>query len=113
MSEEKIFAEGFIFKRRENAPEWVVGRLSIKIDEAIPFLKQYQKAGWVNLNIHIARSGNPYLELDTHQPKKDDVPQEAINRQLPKERDEEPPLGVDKDFKPATEAGESADDLPF
>jgi hypothetical protein len=66
---EKIFAEGFRFERRENAPEFVVGRMSIKVDEAITFLKTYEKAGWVNLNILYGRSGNPYMELDTYEPK--------------------------------------------
>lgn len=68
--EEKIFADGFSFKRNENAPEFVVGRLSIKVDDVIPFLKENQKKGWVNLNIKTARSGNHYVELDTFEPKK-------------------------------------------
>lgn len=63
--EEKVFAEGFIFKRRENAPEFVIGNISIKVDEAIAFLRKHEKNGWVNLNAKTARSGNPYLELDT------------------------------------------------
>jgi hypothetical protein len=67
---EKIFADGFRFERRENAPEFVVGRLSMKVDEAIAFMKSYEKGGWINLNILIGRSGNPYVELDTYEPKK-------------------------------------------
>lgn len=63
--EEKVFAEGFIFKRRENAPDFVIGNISIKVDEAIAFLRKHEKNGWVNLNAKTARSGNPYLELDT------------------------------------------------
>lgn len=70
MSEEKIFADGFSFKRQENAPDFVIGRLSIKLDEAIAFLKKHEKNGWVNLNAKYGRSGNPYLELDTYEPKK-------------------------------------------
>ena len=67
-TKEKIFADGFSFKTRKEQPEWVVGRLSIKLEDAIPFLKQNDNKGWVNLNIHIARSGNPYVELDTFKP---------------------------------------------
>lgn len=67
---EKIFADGFRFERRENAPEFVVGRLSMKVDEAIAFMKSYEKGGWINLNILVGRSGNPYVELDTYEPKK-------------------------------------------
>jgi len=32
-NEEKIFADGFSFKRNEKAPDFVVGRLSIKADD--------------------------------------------------------------------------------
>lgn len=67
--EEKIFAEGFSFKRNEKAPDFVVGRLSMKVDEAIAFMKENEKKGWVNLSIKTARSGNYYLELDTFEPK--------------------------------------------
>lgn len=67
---EKVFADGFSFKRRENAPDFVVGRCSIKIDDAISFLKSNEKNGWVNLNINQAKSGSYYMELDTFEPKK-------------------------------------------
>jgi hypothetical protein len=73
--EEKIFADGFSFKRQENAPDFVIGRVSIKVDDAIAFMQKHQKGGWVNLNAKYARSGNAYLELDTFEPKgKGEVP---------------------------------------
>ena len=65
MAEEKIFADGFSFKRNDNAPEFVVGKQSIKVDEAIAFLKQNAKNGGVNLDIKRAKGGNFYCELDT------------------------------------------------
>lgn len=68
MTDEKIFADGFSFKRNENAPEFVVGRLSMKVDDAIAFIKTNQNNGWVNLDIKQARSGNYYVELDTFKP---------------------------------------------
>ena len=66
---EKVFADGFIFKRKENAPEFVVGCQSIKVDEAIAFLQLNQKNGWVNLDIKQSKGGKYYCELDTWQPK--------------------------------------------
>ena len=66
---ETIFADGFVFKRNEKAPEFVVGRLSIKVDEAVAFIREHNKNGWANLNIKQARSGNYYIELDTFDPK--------------------------------------------
>lgn len=67
MAEEKIFADGFVFKRNENAPDFVVGRMSIKVEEAIAFLKKHEENGWVNLGVKTARSGNYYMDLDTFQ----------------------------------------------
>ena len=68
MEQDKNFADGFIFKRRDTAPEFVIGNLSIKVEEAIAYLKNNQKNGWVNLSIKKARSGNTYIELDTFEP---------------------------------------------
>jgi hypothetical protein len=70
--EEKIFADGFVFKRNEKAPDFVVGRISIKVEEAIAFMKQHQKNGWINLGVKTARSGNHYIELDTFEAKSKD-----------------------------------------
>jgi len=67
--DEKIFADGFSFKRSENAPDFVIGRLSMKVDDAIAFMREHDKKGWINLNIKTARSGNHYVELDTFEPK--------------------------------------------
>lgn len=66
---EKVFADGFLFKRRDTAPEWVIGNLSIKADEAIAFIKNNTKNGWVNLNINYSKAGTAYVELDTFEPK--------------------------------------------
>ena len=68
-TEEKIFADGFSFKKRDNAPDFVVGRISVKVDDAISFLKKHAKGGWVNLNCNQSKSGNYYIELDTFVPK--------------------------------------------
>ena len=70
MAKETIFADGFSFKRQDNAPDFVVGRLSIKVEDAKKFFDTYHKNGWVNLNVKTARSGNYYLELDTFEPQK-------------------------------------------
>lgn len=63
--DQKIFADGFSFKRNESAPDFVVGRLSLKIDAALEFIKEHQKNGWINLDVKKARTGNFYIELDT------------------------------------------------
>jgi hypothetical protein len=61
----KVFADGFIFKRSENAPDWVVGKISVKVEDAIKFLNSNTKNGWVNLNVNESQNGKIYIELDT------------------------------------------------
>ena len=110
--EEKIFADGFVFKRNEKAPDFVVGRLSIKVEDAIAFMKQHEKSGWVNLNVKTARSGNYYMDLDTFEAKSQDS---AVDKYEAKAK---PPPSVPKmngdmanQFNEAQE--EEEDDLPF
>lgn len=61
----KVFSEGMIVKRRDNAPEFVTCNLSFKVEEFINFLRQHEKAGWVNLTVKKGREGKYYAELDT------------------------------------------------
>lgn len=63
------FADGFIFKRNPNAPDFVIGQLSVKVEDAINFLKANAKNGWVNIDIKRGRSGKEYLQLSTYEPK--------------------------------------------
>ncbi len=71
MADTKVFADGFYFERRENAPDFVVGRLSVKVNKAKDFLDaQANDRGYVNLNILRSRDGGYYMEVDQWQPKK-------------------------------------------
>ncbi len=96
--DEKIFADGFSFKRNEKAPDFVVGRLSMKADEAVAFIRQHEKGGWVNLNIKTARSGNHYVELDTYEPTQGGAPAAPKAAPAP---------------APAPQADDKDGDLPF
>ena len=44
--------------------------MSIKVEDAIEFMKKNQKNGWVNLNVNTSKNGSIYCELDTYEPKK-------------------------------------------
>jgi len=113
---EKIFADGFLFKRNEKAPDFVVGRLSIKVEDAIAFMRQHEKNGWINLGVKTARSGNFYIDLDTFEAKNDSSPKEsAVDKYEAKAK---PPPSVPQmngdmanQFNEAQE--EEDDDLPF
>jgi hypothetical protein len=111
---ERVFADGFSFRKpTADAPEYVVGRLSLKVEEAIAFINANKNAnGWVNLSIMIGRSGNPYVELDTYEPKKDDgEPTEVKPKAKPKAK-----LGnIEQNFQEDAirEMEEDDDELPF
>lgn len=78
MSDDKIFANGFLFKdKNEQAPEWVIGKMSIKVDEATEWLNEHADGGWVNVEIKRAQSGKPYIELDKWKPTKQAAPAPA------------------------------------
>jgi uncharacterized protein YgiM (DUF1202 family) len=98
MAEEKIFADGFVFKRNENAPDFVVGRISIKVNEAIEFIKKHEKNGWVNLGVKTARSGNYYIDLDTFESNDSSKKEGAVDKY---------------EAKSKAKVEEPEDDLPF
>ena len=68
MSKEVKFADGFIVKRNDTAPDFVVCSVSFKVDEAIGFLKDNAKNGWVNVDFKKAQSGKYYAALNEWQP---------------------------------------------
>ena len=70
--QDKVFANGFIFKRNEKAPDFVIGNISIKSEDAIKFIQEHTKNGWVNLKINKSQGGKAYIELDTWEKSKVD-----------------------------------------
>ena len=92
---EKVFADGLMFKRRDNAPDYVIGSLSIKAEEFKKFLDEHvSNAGWVNVDILTSKGGKPYCALNTYKPEKPDVVKEEAAIEYP-----------DAEIKP--------DDIPF
>lgn len=77
---EKIFAKGFSVKRRDTAPDFHICRLSCKVDDAIQFLNEHSKAGYVNINVTKAKSGSFYCELDTYEPKSELKQESSSNK---------------------------------
>ena len=64
---DKKFANGIIFKRNDNAPEYVIGKLSIAKESFQEFLDT-QPDGWVNLEIKKSQKGTYYIEVDNWKP---------------------------------------------
>ena len=64
---DKIFVNGIVVKRSDNAPEYVLANLSIKRTDLIEFLRQ-QDSDWLNVALKRAYSGKCYAELVTWKP---------------------------------------------
>ncbi len=74
---EKVFAKGFWFERpHQNAPSWVKGRMSVKVEEALEWLETHKsERGYVNMQLLLAKDGDKlYFVLDEFVPK----PKEGI-----------------------------------
>ena len=73
---EKFYVQGFRgFKKRDNAPEWIVGSLLISIDEFKDFLdttkvqsvmSEYQGRKQLNINILRTRDGGISFEVNDY-----------------------------------------------
>ncbi len=102
----KVFAEGMIAKRRENAPEFVKLSLSFKCSEFIEWLRTHENKGWVNVTVKQSKDGKYYAELDTWEAKEGSQQQPAPKAPVPQ------PIAPKK----ATEPDISdlfSDDMPF
>lgn len=97
---DKIYADGLYGKKpSEKAPDFVVGSLSVKLEQFILFLHAHvNPKGYVNLQILKGKEERLNIVLDTYQPKEktEDVPVQS------------PPVQT----KPK-EQMPSSDDLPF
>ena len=66
---DQIFPKGMFIKRNPKVPDFVIGKISIKIEDFIPFMQQHDNNGWINIEVLKKRAdGSPYLVLDTWKP---------------------------------------------
>ena len=67
--QETIYANGFIAKRTEKDPDFIVVRLSLAKDDAIAFINKHAKAdGWLNLEVKKGREAGKFnITLNTYQ----------------------------------------------
>ena len=79
MSDEKVFVDGMIVKRRDKAPDFVIASLSLKCAELVEFMQKHHRDGWVNIDIKRSKKGGKlYAELDTWQPTQKDEYQQGM-----------------------------------
>lgn len=83
-NKEQVLANGFYFKIPEKKPDFVVGKVSCKVEDAIAFLQQHEKNGWVNMDVKISgRTDKPYMSLDQWEPPADSGQQQQEQPPIP------------------------------
>ncbi len=67
MPEEVKFADGLMFKKpSEKAPKWVIGNISIKVEEFMKFLQENKtESEWINIDVKESKGGKVYCALST------------------------------------------------
>lgn len=98
MNQDKAyFPEGLFFKEpHSNAPDFVKGTVSIKVEEFQKYLTKV-KGEWLNLDLKVSRDGKAYAQINTFKPDKT-----KSNVSTPANEDK----GVEVDF-------DEDPDLPF
>jgi len=82
---ETIFPDGARFwMPNKGAPDFVKGKISIKVDEFASFLQENAgDDGQVNLDLNAGKSGNWYLKLDTWKPENKGGSGNAVDSDIP------------------------------
>lgn len=81
----KVFVSGLISKDiPDTTPEWILGRLSVKMEDLYLWLRENKgmadENGWINLTILRSKTtGKRYIEVDTWKPTKTDAPATIVN----------------------------------
>lgn len=83
---DKEFAQGIYFNSpRENAPDYVLGSISIRPNAFLSWLEKQPEndKGYVKLSIKRGKTGKEYIELDTWKPNAQGRKAEPRARQEP------------------------------
>jgi len=80
--QETKFADGLLFKTPgPNVPKWILGNISIKVEEFIEFLQANKKKdGWVNIDVKKSKGGKIYCALNTYERARTDKEDEEYDR---------------------------------
>ncbi len=79
MANENPLADGMYFDRpREGAPSFVKGKLSIKVEQALPMLEKYKnESGYVNFDLLQSKDGKKlYLVVNTYKKPSEPTPED-------------------------------------
>lgn len=68
---EKVFADGiYFYKKRESAPDFVIGTISFHPERFVEWIGRQEKdeRGYIRLSVLDGKDGKPYIQLDTWKP---------------------------------------------
>jgi len=71
MSDKIFMSDGGwrVSKPNEDAPDFVIANIGIKLSDFALFVKKHQDGSWMNIQVKVSRDGKYYAELDTWKPK--------------------------------------------
>lgn len=102
MSDAK-FPKGMFFKLpHNNAPDFVKGKMLIRREDAIEYLKS-EDSEWISLDLKVSRDGKPYAQVDDWKPDSSKSSQGS----------EIPPVVRKGQYEDAPKQDEDTDSLPF
>ena len=82
MDSTKKFVDGMRFELpSEKAPDFVKGKISIKVDSFINFANANKtESGWLNIDLKVGKSGKAYAELNEWKPSATkEVPEKSVD----------------------------------
>ena len=72
MSESELIGGIYPKERRDDAPDFVIGKFSIRIDQFRDWMKDHLAANpdeeWINVDMNMSKGGKPYAVLNTWKP---------------------------------------------
>lgn len=91
MDIQKNFAQGLRYSLpHQNAPDFVKGQLSIKVDEFINWIEQNKNdRGWINIDIKESRGGKLYCELNNYGQDKKSVEKNEVAENMAHDNNKE------------------------
>ena len=70
MSDKIFMSDGGwrVSKPNENAPDFILADIDIKLSDFALFVKKHQDGAWMKVQLKVAKNGNYYAELNTWKP---------------------------------------------
>ena len=70
------FVNGLIVKKpHQNAPDFIIAKLSFKIEDFTETMELHGDKGWFNVEVKESKKGSYYAEVDTWKPNTNQEPQ--------------------------------------